>query len=204
MLYSNSDTISFEDVKANLLSKEKFDHDIHADSGEGLAIRGRTTEKRGNGNKKKGRSKSRNPHANKTCHFCNKLGHVKADCWKLKKKNEEKWKTATADCVVESESDGDVLLATSLATTCGRGLDDNWVLDSGCTYHMCPRRDWFITYEPVDTGVVLTGNNVECKVAGIGTVQIKTHDGVIRTFSKVHHCNAPRLLMFDYSNLIPC
>ena len=47
MLYSNSDTISFEDVKANLLSKEKFDHDIHADPGEGLAVRGRKTEKRG-------------------------------------------------------------------------------------------------------------------------------------------------------------
>ena len=57
MLYSNSDTISFEDVKANLLSKEKFDHDIHADPGEGLAVTGRTTEKRGNGNKKNGRSK---------------------------------------------------------------------------------------------------------------------------------------------------
>ena len=110
MLYSNSDTISFEDVKANLLSKERFDHDIHADPGKGLAVRGRTTEKRGNGNKKKSRSKSQNPHANKICHFCNKLGHIKADCWKLKKKNEEKEKTAIADCVVESESDGDVLL----------------------------------------------------------------------------------------------
>ena len=29
MLYSNSDTISFENVKSNLLSKEKFNHDIH-------------------------------------------------------------------------------------------------------------------------------------------------------------------------------
>ena len=34
MLYSNFDTISFEDVKSNLLSKEKFDHDIHADPAE--------------------------------------------------------------------------------------------------------------------------------------------------------------------------
>jgi len=47
MLYRNSDTISFEDVKSNLLSKEKFDLDIHADSAEGLVIRGKTTEKGG-------------------------------------------------------------------------------------------------------------------------------------------------------------
>jgi len=31
------------------------------------------------------------------------------------------------------------------------------------------------------------GNNAECKVAGIGPVQIKTHDRTIRTLSKVCH-----------------
>lgn len=52
---------------------------------------------------------------------------------------------------------------------------------------MCPRRDWFVTYELVDTGIVLMSNDTECKVAGIGTIQIKTHDGIIRTLSKVRH-----------------
>jgi len=31
------------------------------------------------------------------------------------------------------------------------------------------------------------GNDTKCKVAGIGTAQIKTHDGIVRTLSKVHH-----------------
>jgi len=31
------------------------------------------------------------------------------------------------------------------------------------------------------------GNDTECKVAGIGTVQIKTHDGIVRTLSKIRH-----------------
>jgi len=43
-------------------------------------------------------------------------------------------------------------------------------LDSDCTYHMYSRRDWFITYDPVHTGVVLMGNDAKCKVAEIGTV----------------------------------
>jgi len=47
MLYTNSDSISFEDVKSNLLSKEKVDHDIHPDFVVGLVVRGRPTEKRG-------------------------------------------------------------------------------------------------------------------------------------------------------------
>lgn len=28
-------------------------------------------------------------------------------------------------------------------------LDVKWILDSGCSYHMCPQRDWFDTYEGV-------------------------------------------------------
>ena len=37
----------------------------------------------------------------------------------------------------------DVLTAES-----GRGRhSDTWLLDSGCTYHMCPRREWFSTYQ---------------------------------------------------------
>jgi len=117
-----------------------------------------------------------------------------ANCWKLKNKKEteekenQSKKPATADCVVESESDGGVLVATmSLATTSGKGVDDDWTFDSGCTYHMCLHRDWFDTYEPVDIGIVLMGNNTECKITGIGTVQIKIHDGVVRTLSKVRH-----------------
>ena len=40
MLYSYSNTISLEDVKSNMLSKEKFDLDIPTDSAEGLVVRG--------------------------------------------------------------------------------------------------------------------------------------------------------------------
>ena len=60
-------------------------------------------------------------------------------------------------------------------------------MDSGCTYHMCPHRDWFSTYEPLDSGVVLMGNNAQYSVVGIGTVQIKTRDSVLRTLSNVLH-----------------
>ena len=58
---------------------------------------------------------------------------------------------------------------------------------SGCTYHMCPHKDWFSTYDPVDLTVVHMGNNAQYKVTEIGTVKIKTHDGVVRTLSNVRH-----------------
>lgn len=64
--------------------------------------------------------------------------------------------------------------------------NNEWILDSGCTYRMCHNRDLF-SYESVDGGNVLMGNNVPCKVIGKGTVQIKMHDGIVRVLTDVRH-----------------
>jgi len=89
MLYENNHTLSFEDVKSNLLSKEKFDLEVHSmDKGEGLSVRGRTQEK-GSTSHKKSSSKSRGRKSNKTCRYCKKSGHEISDCFILKKKQEK-------------------------------------------------------------------------------------------------------------------
>jgi len=57
--YDNNDTLSFEDVNANLLSKGKFVHEIRStEKVQGLSMRGRTFGKKGT-NKRNSRSKSR-------------------------------------------------------------------------------------------------------------------------------------------------
>ena len=65
--------------------------------------------------------------------------------------------------------------------------EDAWVLDSACSYHMTPRRDWFTTYRPINGGLVYMGNNTTYKVVGIGTVRIKMYDGIVRTMTDVRH-----------------
>ena len=62
-----------------------------------------------------------------------------------------------------------------------------WILDSGCSYHMCPYRDWFTNYQSIDGGKVLMGNNAACKVVGIGAIKIKMFDGIVRTLLDVKH-----------------
>ncbi|KAL5563946.1 hypothetical protein UlMin_033693 [Ulmus minor] len=74
-----------------------------------------------------------------------------------------------------------------LASTNGGSLTNSWILDSGCTYHMCPHKEWFCTYQPCDVGTFLMGNDAICKVIGIGTVKIKMHDGLVRTLGNVRH-----------------
>ncbi|EEE59085.1 hypothetical protein OsJ_10910 [Oryza sativa Japonica Group] len=61
MFYGNYDTFSFDDVKSNSLSKEKFDTDSHSDiKAEGLIVRGRSSQKLYKLKRKKERSKTQN------------------------------------------------------------------------------------------------------------------------------------------------
>ena len=84
----------------------------------------------------------------------------------------------------DSESgDGDMLLVSSSSNH----LTDSWILDSACSYHMTPNKDWFNTYRSVNSGFVMMGNDASCKVAGIGNIIIKMFDDVVRTLCDVRH-----------------
>ncbi|KAG8477605.1 hypothetical protein CXB51_030323 [Gossypium anomalum] len=83
----------------------------------------------------------------------------------------------------EDYSDGELLVASVNDSK----VSEEWIFDSGCTFHMSPNRDWFTTYETVSEGVVLMGNNASCKIAGVGTIKVKMFDGVVRTLSDVRH-----------------
>ncbi|PHT52051.1 hypothetical protein CQW23_06513 [Capsicum baccatum] len=50
---------------------------------------------------------------------------------------------------------------------------------------MCPNKDLFSTYDPIECGVIMVGNNVGCKIVGKGTVRIKMYNGIIRTLINV-------------------
>ncbi|KAG8481491.1 hypothetical protein CXB51_026341 [Gossypium anomalum] len=83
----------------------------------------------------------------------------------------------------EDYSDGELLLASVNDSK----VSEEWILDSGCTFHMSPNWDWFTTYETVSEGVILMGNNASCKIAGVGTIKVKMFDGVVRKLSDVRY-----------------
>ncbi|KAG8503607.1 hypothetical protein CXB51_001802 [Gossypium anomalum] len=67
-----------------------------------------------------------------------------------------------ADDDHEDYNDGELLVASINDSK----VSKEWILDSGCTFHMSPNRDWFTTYETVSEGVVFMGNNASCKITG--------------------------------------
>ncbi|KAG8473502.1 hypothetical protein CXB51_035665 [Gossypium anomalum] len=200
ILYSR-ESLTVDEVYDSLTSYDKMKHlVVKPDSqGEGLIVRGRQdrnadddrgrTQERNHRGKSKGRSKSSN--RGKTCNFCKKKGHIKFECYKLQnkikreaanQKGKQPENSSEAD-VVEDYSDGELLVASVNDSK----VSEEWILDSGCTFHMSPNRDWFTTYETVSKGVVLMGNNASCKIAGVGTIKVKIFDGVVRTLSDVRH-----------------
>ncbi|GAU37497.1 hypothetical protein TSUD_275490 [Trifolium subterraneum] len=55
--------------------------------------------------------------------------------------------------------------------------EKSWVMDSGCSYHICPRKEYFETLELKECGVFRLGNNKVCKVQGTGFIRLKMYDG---------------------------
>ncbi|GJX75491.1 transposable element [Tanacetum coccineum] len=181
------ETITLEDVRSGLHSRE-LRHQasgISESQPVGLSItsqdRGRHRTQRG---KEKGRYKDRsksrsrgsNPHD--TCYYCHKEGHWKNQCPKLKEKGQ-------VAAVAKDDSGSERELVLSVVDYKGTPLA--WIMDSACSFHMSPNRDWFVTYEEFDGGNVFMGNDSPCKVVGIGTIQIRMHDGVVRTLTDVRH-----------------
>ena len=191
LLYGR-DNLSSDDVKNALTQRDLIDTQLSqkspSNASDGLFVRGRSQEKgstSGSGNKGKGRSKSVRPNKNKTCNYCKLKGHIKKDCWKLKRKLEEEAREGTSNAnasYVNDSDDGDVLVATHEY----KG-NNEWILDSGCTFHMTPNKTFFHTFESVDGGNVTMGNNTTCKVVGIGSIKIKMFDGIVRTLTDVRY-----------------
>ena len=60
-----------------------------------------------------------------------------------------------------------------------------WVLDSSCTYHMCPHKELFFKLEEVDGGVVYMGSGDVSYITRIDSIRLRNHDGVIRVLKDV-------------------
>ena len=151
-----------------------------------LYVRGRppkkdTWKKKNEGSKG---SKSKSKGKSIVCYECQEEGHYKRQCPKLRQ-GENKNKDSTSEGknanIVYNEDNSYVL------TIAPDSCDSGWILDTGCSFHMTPNRDWIQDYEEFDGGSVLMGNHAACKVVGIGSVRIKMKDGSVLDLKGVRH-----------------
>lgn len=103
-------------------------------NGESLNVRGRM-DKKDTIYKGKGRSKSHNSGRVLKCFHCHKEGHFKRNCTERKQLRKEREKTDPEVAVAEKEYDSAYVLVVATKT-----IEKQWILDSGCTFHMTPNR----------------------------------------------------------------
>ncbi|MDO7987387.1 hypothetical protein OC713_02560 [Sweet potato little leaf phytoplasma] len=175
------------DIVLNALRSRELEIKKTSRDGEAHLTRGRPEKKvyKNNGNRGKsessrGRSKSQGK--TKRCYYCHKEGHIRRNCYELKNKRKaenNKPEEANNANVTEGYDSAEVL------TVSADPLESEWILDSGCSFHMTPHRHWFQEFQPVSEGKVLLGNHQECSVQGIGTIQVKMFDNQVRILSNV-------------------
>ncbi|WVZ79849.1 LOW QUALITY PROTEIN: hypothetical protein U9M48_027378 [Paspalum notatum var. saurae] len=67
----------------------------------------------------------------------------------------------------------DRLLTVAYLTLQDQGMEDVWIMDSGCSRHMTGHRKWFSSLNPVSTKEYITfGDNGQGKVLGVGSVSL--------------------------------
>lgn len=179
------DTVTLEEVRSALHTRElrhKAAGNITDSQAAGLVV----SSSKGKFGKKKSESKKqfpKGPKSDDVCNYCKEKGHWKSDCPKKKKQQEKQQASASVAEEEAIQSEEDLALIANESTH----HSDVWVLDSGASYHICPNREWFTTYEQIDGGNVLMANSSVCKAVGIGSIKIRTHAGKIATLNQVRH-----------------
>ena len=184
------DTLTLAEVYEALTTRETMKGMVQSVSssskGEGLQVRGRPEHRNYNNNNynrdksTNGRDRSKSRGKDKFCRYCKKNNHVIDDCWKLQ--NKEK-RAGTYKPKNKSDGDGKASVASGAESSdsgdalvvfagCVVGRDE-WILDSACSFHICINRDWFSSYESMQSGdVVRMGDDNPRDIVGRGSVRI--------------------------------
>jgi len=71
--------------------------------------------------------------------------------------------------------------------TIGYSGDSVWMLDIRATYHVCPNKDQFSSFEKLDGCSVIMGDDLPCNMEEIGIVHIKMFDGMLWELKEVRY-----------------
>ena len=116
------------------------------------------------------------------CFHCGKEGHIKKYCYDFLRKQKQ---GENGSVSVATTSNNACL--SEVLTVSNILVPDEWILDSGCSFHMSPNRSWFTNFNEHESGTVYMGNNNTCTVQGIGDIKLKLHDGKIRLLTNVRY-----------------
>ena len=177
------ESMSLEEVVSAARSREREVTELKSERDSGSALytneRGRSSSRSYKDSKNgKGRGRS-NSKSRVTCWFCKKEGHIKKDCY-VRKRSEsdvqgEAW-VITEKLVFIEPLNVDHQVAKS-----------QWVIDSGCTFHMTSHKKWLFDFCEKDPMMILLGDDHTIESKGYGTVRVNTNGGTIKVLKNVRY-----------------
>ncbi|RDX60189.1 hypothetical protein CR513_61692, partial [Mucuna pruriens] len=160
-----NNVVSLQMVKGSVLNKEMRRKAQGFSSQSEILV----TENKGRSQKKereKSRSKSKSRYKNVECHYCHKMGHIQKHYFLWRKENKGK-KDKSKEKDDDDDDDHDRVTTAIVNFVSDESM---WIIDSGATLHVTPRKEFFTSYTSGDFGVLKMGNDGVTKVIGVGDV----------------------------------
>ena len=155
--------------------KKKFNHHKSKDSKSSSTFKKYEKKGNNNGNFKQENDKARssNPKPKEkfdgNCNFCGIFGHKEYDC--RKKKYAEKGKR-NANVKNFNNKKKNKHAASVAYYSVTQTISNDWIVDSGCTNHMCYEKNKFENFHKYKKDAVVIGDNSILDVQEIGSVKI--------------------------------
>lgn len=176
-------TPSFDLVVSGLKARE-LELKLRKNSSSGLFVKPRLDNQNfsKHQNPFKGKKKNKNtfkPKETRKYFHCNKPGHLRKNCYSRLKKQKQ---LSTENPQSINKNNVSEVLVSSVHRNC-----HEWIVDSGCSFHMCPYKEWFTDYQVVKAASVFMGNDNVCTIHGIGSVSLTLDNGNVILLTNVRH-----------------
>jgi hypothetical protein len=117
-------------------------------------------------------AKSKSKKTDRYCNFYGKDGHVEPKCFKKMEALEAMMKKHNISIDSSSSSShGHALFASGFSFNAASTSFDEWLIDSGASYHMAKDKDMFSTIKECNTKKIFVGDDRSLSVVGSGTVR---------------------------------
>lgn len=126
--------------------------------------------------------------------MCGNDSHWKRDC--PERKNTQHSPKPSNLANVASNLPVPIALTAALVVS-----DDEWVLDSGFTFHIIPRKDLLSELVEFEGNKVMMGNNTHCVVRSMRKITIDNEDGSSVTLRNVRYMREMGINLISYGQL---